>query len=406
LSEVRGLRPCASRSCGEGRVIKPDIEKIIVEREVAASDLALAIRRNSGGVEVIVESGREVDPSLHQLGAAEGKKVLLVREFKGRAFKQCQGLKKEYSCCQLHTLADANNCAMECSYCVLQYYMTAPFLTVFANTGDLLTDLAHCVGSQRRRVFRVTTGELSDSLLLDPLTGSTRVLVPFFRELPNAILELKTKTNNVDHLLELDHGRKTVVSWSVNPSAVCAREELKTASLEDRLEAASRVARRGYPVGFHLDPIVHYCCWRRDYEGLLDLILGAVPLESIAWISLGTLRFPPELEPTMEARFPRSRLRYGEFISAPDGKLRYIRPLRIEMYRALVSHLRKRIGSSPSAPVIYLCMEPPDVWKKVFGEPGPSSSELDYRFSESYRRRFPEARLPRPILEEYERPPA
>jgi spore photoproduct lyase len=386
-------------------VIKPDIEKIIVEREVADSDLALAIRRNSGGVEVIVESGQDADPSLRHLGLSDGKKVLLVRQFKGRAFKQCQGLKQEYCCCQLHTLADANNCAMECSYCVLQYYMNEPFLTVFANTGDLLAELESCVGSQRRRVFRVTTGELSDSLLLDPFTGSTRVLVPFFRELPNAILELKTKTNNVEQLLDLEHGRKTVISWSVNTQVVCVGEELKAASLEDRLEAAARVARRGYPVGFHLDPIVRYGSWRQDYEGLLDLLLGAVPLESIAWISLGTLRFPPELEPTMEARFPRSRLRYGEFISAPDGKMRYIRPLRVEMYRALVSHLRKRIGGSPAAPLVYLCMESPAVWKKVFSEPGPSSAELDYRFAESFRRRFPEADLPRPILEDYERPP-
>jgi spore photoproduct lyase len=385
-------------------VIKPDIEKIIVEREVAASDLALAVSRNSNGVEVVTASGSEVDPALHHVGLADGKRILLVRKFKGRAFKLCQGFKREYSCCQLHTLADANNCAMDCSYCVLQYYLTAPFLTVFANIDDLLADLESCVRSQHRRVFRVTTGELSDSLLLDPLTASTRVLVPFFRGLPNAILELKTKTDNVDHLLDLDHGRKTVVSWSVNPPVICAREEFKTASLEARLEAASKVARRGYPIGFHLDPIVRYGSWRQDYERLLDLLLAAVPPESIAWISLGTLRFPPELEPTMEARFPRSRLRYGEFISAPDGKMRYVRPLRIEMYRALVSHLRKRMEGPSAAPLVYLCMEPPDVWKRVFGEQGPSSPELDYRFSESYRRSFPEAGLPRPILEAYERP--
>ena len=180
---------------------------------------------------------------------------------------------------------------MECTYCILQYYMSSPHLSVFANTTALEAQIRTQVEAQPRRVFRIGTGELSDSLLLDVLTESTARMVPFFRELPNAILELKTKTDNVDNLLPLRHGRHTVVSWSVNPPEIVRREELKTAALEERLIAARRVAERGYPVGFHIDPMIHHTGWEESYPSLVDALFDAVPPANVAWISIGSLRF-------------------------------------------------------------------------------------------------------------------
>jgi spore photoproduct lyase len=352
-------------------------------------------------VEVLELPASDVEAQLRHLGLTQGKRVLLVKEFRGRFFKQCQGLKADYACCNLHTLAEANGCAMECTYCILQYYMTTPHLSVFANLRDFGKEISRVIASQPDRLFRIGTGELSDSLLLDPLTESTRHMVPFFRRLPNAVLELKTKTDNVENLLDLEHGGRTVVSWSVNPPEVVSTEELKTARLEERLRAASQVALQGYPVGFHLDPMIHYPDWKAGYAFLVDALLDAVPSARIAWISLGSLRFPPEMKATIETRFPRSELRYGELVRGTDGKVRYLRPLRLEMYHWVVERLRRRLGQD-SAPIVYLCMESPEVWKRVFHEPAPTNAELEFRFAENYQRRFPEAAFLPPLLEDYQ----
>jgi hypothetical protein len=104
------------------------------------------------------------------------------------------------------------------------------------------------------RSFRIGTGELADSLALDPLTGLSRHLVPFFAARANATLELKTKTDNVGELLDLDPRGRVVVSWSVNAPAIVAAEEHGTASLAERLSAARRVQEAGYRLGFHFDP--------------------------------------------------------------------------------------------------------------------------------------------------------
>jgi spore photoproduct lyase len=382
-------------------MIETHLAKILIETEVSGTEVAASIRRNARGVDILELPAADVEEQLRHLGLTQGKRVLLVKEFRGRFFKQCQGLKADYACCNLHTLAEANGCAMECTYCILQYYLTTPHLSIFANLRDFGQEISRVIASQPDRMFRIGTGELSDSLLLDPLTESTRHMVPFFRSLPNAVLELKTKTDNVANLLDLEHGGRTVVSWSVNPPEVVSREELKTAPLEDRLRAASRVALQGYAVGFHVDPMIHYPDWKAGYAFLVDALVDAVPPASIAWISLGSLRFPPEMKATLEARFPHSELRYGELVRGTDGKVRYLRPLRLEMYLWVVERLRQRLGPK-SAPIVYLCMESAEVWKRVFQEAAPTNAELEFRFAENFQRRFPQAELPLPRLQDYE----
>jgi hypothetical protein len=332
-------------------MIRPTLDKILVDPAVAATPIARAVSRNAGGVEVIEAPAGGVEEALRRLGLTEGKRVLLVKEFRGRSFKQCQGLKEEYACCNLHTLAEGNGCAMECTYCILQHYMTSQHLTVFANVDDLQAEIQRAVSSEPERIFRVGTGELSDSLLLDPLTESTRHMVPFFRSLPNAVLELRTKTDNVENLLDLEHGGKTVVAWSLNPPEVGEREELKTAPLEARLRAASEVARRGYPVGFHLDPLVHYEGWQDGYSRLVAAGFrggaaraGSVGQPRHAAISSGDERHDRGALSALRAAPWRAHPRRGRQAAlrapAPDRNV----PLRRPSDRELRPGARRRAG--------------------------------------------------------------
>jgi hypothetical protein len=89
-------------------------------------------------------------------------------------------------------------------------------------------------------------------------------------------------------------------------------------------------------------------------------------------------------------------------VHCADGKLRYLRPLRLEMFRTIVERLRARLRGEPSPPLVYLCMEPAENWRRVFGEPGPTPGDLDFRFARSYQARFPAAMLAVPRREAYD----
>jgi hypothetical protein len=99
-----------------------------------------------------------------------------------------------------------------------------------------------------------------------------------------------------------------------------------------------------------------------------------VPARSIAWISLGGLRFMPPLRPLIYQRFSGSRVAAQEMVRAPDGKLRYFKGIRVEMY----GRMRQYLSEAAPGTQLYLCMESPRVWQEVFGLI-PTAAELSRR---------------------------
>jgi spore photoproduct lyase len=212
-------------------------------------------------------------------------------------------------------------------------------------------------------LLRIGTGELTDSLAMDHITEMSKLLVPRFARENGVLFELKTKSNRIQNLLDLDHGGRTVVAWSLNPQSLIDREEPGTASLEDRLHAAKQCQEAGYKLAFHFDPLIYYPNWHTEYPEVVENLFSIIDPGHISWISLGTFRYPPSLKPIIRERFPESKIIYEDFIQGQDGKMRYIKPLRVEMYSTLLS----KIQSYAPDVFIYLCMESKDVWEKVFG---------------------------------------
>jgi len=226
------------------------------------------------------------------------------------------------------------------------------------------------------------TGELSDSLALDPIFPLSGVLVPFFAERENVILELKTKSAEVDQLLDLKHRGKTVISWSLNPTPLIEGEEMRTAPLGKRIDSARRCQEKGYPLGFHFDPMIYYDGWEEGYQEVIRSLFNRIDPKGVIWISLGGFRYPPQLKAIVEERFPKTRIFLGELFPGRDAKFRYLKDIRVEMYQRMVGWLKE---VDPNL-FIYLCMESQEVWEKVFGGTPSSSSHLNYLFEQRLKK--------------------
>ncbi len=300
-----------------------------------------------------------------------GKHKLLLTRNDGAFFRPCPGTPR-YLCCGYQILDAAENCTLECSYCVLQTYLSNPLMVLFANTDDMKRELNRVFRRKPQRRIRLGTGELTDSLALEHLTDFSELIVPLVERYPHVTFEFKTKTDSIENLLARRPSPNLVVSWSLSSEAMIASDEWKTATLARRMSAAQRCAEHGFRIGFHFDPLIVHDGWEQNYQKVVEQLFHAVPAEQIIWISLGALRFPPSLKPIIQERFPRSRILYEEFIVGEDGKLRYFKPLRVELYQKMVEWIREL---APQA-FIYLCMESSDVWKKVFGKAPRNNCEL------------------------------
>ncbi len=269
--------------------------------------------------------------------------------------------------CGYHNVDFGFGCPFECSYCFLQNYTNSPGIVLPANMEDFFMVFAE-YGSKR---MRLGSGETTDSLAFDPVTGFAPGIVEFFRAYPESIFEFKTKSDNIDGLLSVKGASNIIAAWSVNPQGVIDREEHYTAALSRRLEAAARCAAAGYRTAFHFDPIFYYPGWQEDYSVVVNEIFRVIPKDSIAWISLGTLRMTIRQKKMIENRFPRNTILSAELLTAPDGKVRYHSFVREKAYRYLLSLLR---GHSPRT-ALYLCMEDADMWRNLgIRPPWPGSS--------------------------------
>ncbi len=340
------------------------IKRIYVQKDCAESSYIKEILGRAGNIRVEFISEQDISKkSNHPFTRylAKGKQELLLCNNKGRFFKSCPGT-KEYVCCGYQVLNIGMNCPMDCVYCILQAYLNNPLLSFFVNVDDLLVELDTVFKKDSEKFWRIGTGEFTDSLALDRLTGLSRILVNYIGGKKQAILELKTKTAEIDNLRDLQHHDRTIVAWSLNSPQIIAREELHTASLEQRLAAAAQCSEWGYKIAFHFDPIIYHQDWREGYAETIDMLFRSVPKEKIVWISLGCLRFLPSLRTIAGKRFPNCRFFAEEFVEGLDGKIRYFRTQRIEMYR----YLYEKIQQISPETFVYLCMESDEIWQDVF----------------------------------------
>lgn len=342
------------------------------------------------------------DPKFHRylskLSFGEGKRTIWLTHFKGNFLKPCPGTADLYLCCNYLVINETTNCPMDCSYCILQGYLTNPAITIYTNYEKILYEVCELSIKNPDRILRIGTGELTDSMALDPITKLSSKLIPAVQKKKNIIFELKTKTDSIDHLLNINPTR-IVLSWSVNPQSLVNSDEHKATPIYERLVAAQLATTHGFMIGIHFDPIVHTKNWQNEYFSLIDQIANHINPSRIAWISLGSLRYPAPLKEIYRSRFPKSQIFSGEQITGLDGKSRYIKPLRLEIYRKIYNKIKKSLGDV----FIYLCMEGDDVWQKVIGKNPKNVLDIDWYFANSLYSKFPELNLPKPQKHIYQK---
>ncbi len=262
----------------------------------------------------------------------------------------------------------AEGCPAHCQYCYLAGSLSGPPVTrAYANLDAILANLAPYAGrgavtsASDARSHEGTTFEAScytDPLGIEHLTGSLSAAIRHFGAW-NAPVQLRftTKFAAVEPLLDLPHGRRTRIRFSVNARGA-ARYEGGTASLDARLRAMRSVALAGYPVGLTIAPILPIPDWQAAYADLIrdaaDALAGVPDLDLTA--ELITHRFTPGSKEVLQGWYPGSDLPLDEAERTRKftkfGSVKYVlsKDLMAEMRAGLHAALAREL---PTARVLY-----------------------------------------------------
>ena len=354
------------------------IKRMWIDHEVISHYRVKKILQRLPEIKEVKEIFPERKINFRELSFEEAKSTLFLTKFPGNFVKPCPGTGRGYLCCGYMVINQPVGCPLDCSYCILQDYLGRFPLTLYVNFNDLTSQLDRLTRVYEGKILRIGNGELTDSLALDYLGDFSSFFISYFRKKENLIFEFKTKTDEIREFLKLSPSPNIVISWSLNPRFIVEREEHFTASLKRRLKAAHLLQERGFMLGFHFDPIIFYPEWKADYEKLIDELFSYIDPSRIFWISLGALRLTSSLKQIIQHRFPTTKIVYQEMIRGLDGKLRYIKPLRIKLFRKVYQCIKDH---APSV-FCYLCMESSDVWEKVMGFSPQSNLHFRYMFEE------------------------
>jgi spore photoproduct lyase len=255
-------------------------------------------------------------------------------------------------------------CPYGCRYCYLAGtpgVKFSPSVKIYVNLPEMLAQVDRIAGRlETPTAFYL--GKLQDALALDPLTAYSTVLVPFFAEHPWARLTLLTKSAHVDRLLGLEHRGHAILSWSVNPPEVSAMFEANVPSIDERLEAMRCVAERGYPVRAIMMPIIPINGWQDIYRRFTNRLLQTVAIRRLTLGGICIYRSARDLmERKMGMRNVVSQHLDSTSLKAGDGRTRYSRDLRREVYSLIIESARRLRPDLEIA----LCLEERALWEST-----------------------------------------
>ena len=245
-------------------------------------------------------------------------------------------------------------CPYDCQYCYLAGtpgVKYSPTVKIFLNLLQILNQIDR-VTSQLTKPTAFYLGKLQDALALDPLTGYSRTMIPSVARQKLARLILLTKSANVENLLDLDHKRHTILSWSLNPPEISSAFEKNLPSPGERIAAMRKCAGAGYPARAVIMPIIPVEGWQNIYARFLENLLQSVPLDRITLGQICSYSGALKLTERKLGKInPLSNQIEGR--KSRDGRFRFPLRLRIEIYKHLINTIRK---FQPELQVS-LCME-------------------------------------------------
>ncbi|MEM7699825.1 MAG: spore photoproduct lyase family protein [Verrucomicrobiota bacterium] len=214
------------------------------------------------------------------------------------------------------------NCLYDCRYCFLQGMFRSANYVHFVNYEHFEQGI-----DEARRDSPGTTcffsGYDCDSLALEKLTGFVAHFLPFFRDRPDAWLELRTKSISVRPLLKEEPIPNVIVAYTLSPTPIAEAVENGAPPVAKRLERLAALAEAGWQVGLRLDPLIPWPGFADLYSDFIESLFEIVSPSAIHSVTTGPMRFPKSMHDRIVKLYPRDPLFALAEMTLREGQMSY-----------------------------------------------------------------------------------
>ncbi len=209
----------------------------------------------------------------------------------------------------------ATGCMGHCHYCYLQTTMgSKPYIRTYVNTDEIFDAAEAYMEERAPELTRFEASCTSDIVGVDHLTHTLKQAIEFFGRSDYGRLRFVTKYEHVDHLLDAEHNGRTRFRFSINDNYVIKYFEPGTSRLNERINAAVKVAEAGYPLGFIVAPIYLHDDWKNGYHEMFEKLKDALPTFAKKDLTFEMIqhRFTKPAKRVIQENYPMTKLELDE----------------------------------------------------------------------------------------------
>lgn len=233
--------------------------------------------KDNKSIEIIKTTSNKIKPYIPGDNLFEqyrsGKETLVVGQRKSLKFQTCKPSAN-------YQLPLVSGCMGRCEYCYLNTQLgDKPFVRVFTNIDEILNKAKEYIEERLPEITIFEGAATSDSIPVEPYTNALKKTIEFIGKEEKGRFRFVTKYNDIDTLLDVNHNNHTEIRFSINTPRIISTYEHYTASSDARIEAAVKVAKAGYKIGFIIAPVFLYDNWQNEYKNLIENIKKKLPNE-------------------------------------------------------------------------------------------------------------------------------
>jgi len=271
-------------------------------------------------------------------------------------------------CKSAYEIHSAWGCYHACDYCHVK-----DFINIMLNLEEFVEHL-DVVAKREPWQKLYKYDNQTDTICFEPEYGASDLLVRYFADQSDKYLMLYTKSDNVDHLLDLPHSGQTIINWTLSCNTTANEIEKKAPTMDERIEAGRKCQQAGYTVRFRFSPIVPVKNWRDENGEMMERLFSQVnpdliTMDVLGWMnarqivnSMDMSLFDDEYRAVIEKLAEENAINHGKQIIPHE--------LRLKVYRFFIEELRR---ISPDTP-FSICMETPEMWDELRDDIGMSEN--------------------------------
>ena len=254
----------------------------------------------------------------------------------------------------IHTI---EGCVHKCDYCTQSY-----FVNYMLDLEDFCVDLERDFRERpHQKLYRYDLK--SDAICFEPEYGASQLLGECFARHDRHLL-IYTKSDNVEHLLDLPHKEHMPCYWTLATQTQCRLIERDTPDLDGRLEAMRQCQEAGFVVRAGFSPIIPHHNWREEATQALEKLFAAVQPDTVRlWVV--SMMLASEAEQIFGAENLDGHFVDSMRQAAPEMDGKHAGPFppaaRAEIYGHYIDEI-KRISPKTA---VNLCTEERQIWEML-----------------------------------------